>query len=327
VKSFADAPLGGVVVERLARVAAALSDDALEHSSLAAALALGGGGGAGRLRVAQLANAAPRFPQTALSDGMKKAMLAPGDQGPLADLFLVLGPTVAEALGPTLATSGIGKRDRVDARSGLALRNEIAAWAGAFGVREFELYIGGKDALAVQAIPGEPGAIVVGPGVNSPLPVPVRARVARELFAMSRGTTIVGLRDETTVAAIVVAASKIAEVPMGSPPYAMQAEIDKLMSKAISRRTRKLLPEIFQRVVSSVTDARTWARTARASQDRVSAIACGDVGVVLSEALGQPAEHLPALVSGDVRAEELLRFVLSEEYLGLRRSLGLEEAP
>ena len=38
----------------------------------------------------------------------------------------------------------------------------------------------------------------------------VRARVARELFAMSRGTTIVGLRDETTVAAVVVAASKIA---------------------------------------------------------------------------------------------------------------------
>jgi tetratricopeptide (TPR) repeat protein len=327
VKSFSDAPLGGVAVERLARVAAALSDDALEHTALAAAATLGAGGSAARSRVTQLANGAPRFPRTALSDSMKKAVLARGDDGPLADLFLVLGPTLAEALGPTLVTSGVGKRDRVDARSGLALRNEIAAWAGAFGVLEFELYIGGKDPLAVQGIPGEPGAIVVGPGINSPLPVAVRARVARELFAMSRGTTIVGLRDETTVAAVVVAASKIAEVRIESPPYAVQAEIDKLVSKAISRKTRKLLPEIFQRVVAPLTDARTWARAARASQDRISAIACGDVGVVLSDALGQPLESLPEYVSGDVRAEELLRFVLSAEYLGLRRSLGLEGAP
>ncbi len=327
VRSFADAPLGGVVVERLAHVAAALSDDALEHSALAVALTLGAGAGVARMRVAQLANAAPRLPRTALSESMKKALLAPGDEGPLADLFMVLGPTLAEGLGPTLATSGVGKRDRVDARSGLPLRNEIAAWAGAFGVREFDLYVGGKDPTAVQGIPGEPGSIVVGPGLNSPLPIPVRARVARELFAMSRGTTIIGFRDDTAVAAVVVAASKLAEVRFESPQYAVQAEIDKLISKVISKKTKRLLPDIFRRILSSTLDARTWARAARASQDRVAALACGDVGVVLGEALGLSPENLAAHVSGDVRAEELLRFVLSPEYLGLRRSLGLEEAP
>jgi hypothetical protein len=258
---------------------------------------------------------------------MKKALLAPGDEGPFAELFMVLGPTLAEGLGPTLATSGVSKRDRVDERSGLPLRNEIAAWAGAFGVREFDLYVGGKDPTSIQGIPGEPGSIVVGTGLNSPLPITVRARVARELFAMSRGTTIVGLRDDTSVAAVVVAASKIAEVRIESPPYAMQAEIDKLVSKVMSRKTRRLLPEILHRIVSSLLDARTWARAARASQDRVAVLACGDVGVVLSDALGQPQENLPANVSGNVRAEELLRFVLSGEYLGLRRSLGLEETP
>jgi cellulose synthase operon protein C len=327
VNSLAGAPLGGVVVERLAHVAAALKDDALEHTALAAAVALGAGGSAGRLRIAQLASGAPRFPQTALSESMQKALLSPGDEGPLSELFRVLGPTLAEALGPTLATAGVSKRDRVDARSGLPLRNEIAAWAGAFGVQDFELYVGGKDPMAIQGVPGEPGAIVVGPGVNSPLPVAVRARVARTLFAMSRGTTIVGLRDETTVAAVVVAASKLAEVRIDSPPYAVQGEIDKLLSKALARKTRKLLPEIFARIVSSRVDARAWARAARASQDRVASLACGDVGVVLSETLGQPPDQVPAHVTGDVRAEEVLRFVVSSEYLGLRRSLGLEEAP
>lgn len=326
VRSLGDVPLGGVVVERLARVAAAVSDDALEHAALAAAVALGAGGDEARVRVTQLANRAPRFPQTALDESMKKALLASGDEGPLADLFMVLGPTLAEALGPTLATAGVGKRDRVDARSGLPLRNEIAAWAGAFGLQDFELYVGGRDSMAVQGIPGEPGAIVVGPGVNSPLPIPVRARIARELFAMSRGTTIVALRDETTVAAVVVAASKIAEVRIDSPTYAVQAEIDKLLAKAMSRKTRKLLSEIFQRIASSRSDSRTWARAARASQDRVTVLACGDVGIALSEALGQALQDLSAHVSGNVRAEELLRFVVSSQYLGLRRSLGLEGA-
>jgi tetratricopeptide (TPR) repeat protein len=324
VKSLADAPLGGVVVQRVANVAAALGDDPLEHAAIGAAAALGGGGDDARLRVTQLANRAPRVPQTALTDALRRSLAAPGDDGPIADLFAVLGPTLAEALGPTLAATGVGKRDRVEARSGLPLRNEIAAWAGAFGVLEFELYVGGKDTAAVHGIPGEPGAIVVGPGINSPLPVAVRAQVAREIYAMSRGTTIVRLRDETTVAAVVIAACKIADVRVEAPNYAVQAEIDKAVSKAIPRRTKKLLPEICQRIAQSRADARVWARRALASLDRVATLACGDVGIVLSEVLGQPPERLPEHLSGDARAEELLRFVMSRHYLDLRRALGLE---
>jgi cellulose synthase operon protein C len=326
VDGLADEPLGGVVVERLARVAAALSDDALEHAALTAALALGGARDDSWLRVTQLARG-PRFPQTALALPMIRNLASAGDEGPIAELFMVMGPTLAEALGPTLGTAGVGKRDRVDARSGLPLRNEIAAWAGAFGIQEFELYVGGKDATGVQGIPGEPVSIVVGPGINSPLAVPVRARVARELYAVSRGTTTVRLRDETTVAAIVIAACKLAEVRMEAPTYAVQAEIDKLVSKSISRKTKKLLPDICQRIAQSRVDARAWARRALASQDRIAALASGDVAIVLSEALGHPVDRLPEHVRGDARAEELLRFVLSKSYLELRRSLGLEEAP
>jgi tetratricopeptide (TPR) repeat protein len=327
VDSLADAPLGGVVVRRVANVAAALGDEPLEHAALAAAAALGGGGDDARLRVTQLANRAPRVPQTALTDSLRASLAAPGDDGPVAELFAVLGPTLAEALGPTLAAAGVGKRDRVEARSGLPLRNEIAAWAGAFGVLEFELYVGGRDAAIVQGIPGEPGAIVVGPGVNSPLHVHVRAQVARELYAISRGTTIVRLRDETAVAAVVIAACKIAEVRIEAPNYAVQAEIDKAVAKAIPRRTKKLLPEICQRIAASRADARVWSRRALASLDRVAVLACGDVGFVLGEALGQPVDQVAEHVRGDARAEELLRFAMSPLYIELRQALGLEGKP
>ena len=184
--------------------------------------------------------------------------------------------------------------------------------------------MGGRDALGVQGIAGEPHALVVGADLRSPFPLSTRARIARELFALARGTNILRLRDETTVLAIVVAACKLAEVPLRAPGYAVQAEIDRLLSKAIARKTRKLLPEICQRIVAGGADARTWLHGATATLDRVAAIATGDVGVVLADALGQAAERLGDVVQGDPRSEELLRFVLSPSYLDVRRALGLE---
>jgi tetratricopeptide (TPR) repeat protein len=323
---FAKEPLSGAVADRLARVARALSDDALEHAAIGATFALEGGSDDARTRVTQLANIAPRLPVTALTPPMLRSLAAPGDLGPFADLFVVMGPTLGEALGPTLATVGLGRRDRVDPRSGLSLRNEIAAWAGAFGIQEFELYVGGRDPSAVQGIPGETPSIVVGAEVKSPLPSPARAQVARELYAMCRGTTAVRLRDETAMAAVVLAACKLAEVRVDGPTYAVQAEIDKVISKAISRRTRKLLPEICERIAGARSDARAWARRALASHDRVALLASGDVTLILGEILAQPVELLPEHVRGDTRAEELLRFDLSKSYLELRRALGLERA-
>jgi cellulose synthase operon protein C len=218
----------------------------------------------------------------------------------------------------------VGRRDKVDHRSGLALRNEIAAWAGAFGVREFDLYVGGSDPLGVQGIPGSPPSLVVGAGVNAPIAQLARARVARELLGIVRGTTIVRLRDDTTVAAIVVAACKLAQVPIQHPPYAVLAEIERLVGKAIARKTRKLLPHLCEGIVSRGTDARSWARRALASQDRVGVIASGDPSVVLADVLGVSDGNLAQALSGNPRAEELLRFALSPQFLELRRALGLD---
>ena len=261
---------------------------------------------------------------------MIKRVLDPGDRGPMAQLFMALGPTIAEALGPSLAGCGVTRKDRVNPRSGIALRNEIATWAGAFGITEFELYIGGKDPLGVQGIPGEPPALVVGAGVNAPLAPATRARVARELLAMVRGSTIVRHRDETTVAAVVVASCNLADVKVDAPSYAMLADVERLLSKAIARKTKKLLPELCQAIVGSKSgsgsnaDARTWSKRALASHNRVAAIASGDVGIVLVDALGEPLDRLPTVAKGDPRVEDLVRFALSPTYLELRRALGLE---
>jgi lipopolysaccharide biosynthesis regulator YciM len=324
VSSLQARPTDLPAVRRLVKVSRALSDDALQQAALGMLVSLGAADAQAEATFTQLASRKARSPQTAIADAMLRSILAPGDDGPIADLFVVLGPTLAEAFGPSLQACGVGRRDKVDPRSGLALRNEIAAWAGAFGVKEFDLYVGGKEALAVQGIPGETPALVVGASVNAPLSAMTRGRVARELLAMTRGTTIVRSRDDITVAAIVVAACGQAEIKVDHPPYAVLAEVERLLGKALGRKTRKLLPDICRSLVSGNADARAWSKRALASHDRVAVVASGDPAVVLAEVLGVPPDKLGAAVKGNVRAEELLRFVASPRYLEIRRALGLE---
>lgn len=326
VAALQEHPADGPNASRLAKVAKALGDDTLEQITLSVAAALGAADVDGLAAFSQLVQKKPRAPQIALTESNLRLINAPGDGGPLAPLFTLLGPTLAEALGPSLVAMGVSKRDRVDPRSGLALRNEVAAWAGAFGVHTFDLYVGGRDPMAVQGIPGEPAALVVGHGINAPLTTALRGRVARELYAIARGTTVLRSRDSTTIAAIAVAACRLAEVPFDAPPYAVLAEVEKQLSKAIARRTRKLLPEICHKMSDARVDGQSWSRRALATLDRVQALAAGDVVPVLADILGATEGRPSTAALTEPRAEELLRFVLSPPFLELRRALGLESA-
>ena len=116
---------------------------------------------------------------------------------------------------------------------------------------------------------------------------------------MSRGTTIARSRDDVTIAAIVVAACRIAEVRIDHPPYAVLAEIERLIGKAISRKTRKSIGDPCRAIVSGRAEPRAWTRRVLASHDRIAVIASGDPAVVLCEVLGVPIEDLYALAGYD----------------------------
>ena len=315
-------------IRRLARVVHITGNQELEHITLALGAALGVNDAAGDTLLAQYIAKKPRMPQIAFTPATLGRLMAPGDDAPIATLFAALGPTLTEALGPALAALGVSRKDRVDAKSGLQVRNEIAAWTGAFGISEFELYIGGRDPNGVQGAPGEPPALVIGTNVTSPLSPSMRARVARELCGVVRGTTVLRSRDENTIAAIVVSACKLAEVPIQAPTYAVQAEVDKLVSKAIPRRVKKMLPDICRAVVGSKQDARTWTNAAMLSLARASLVASADATTTLGDLLGETPEALRETLREHLKNDELamnlVRFALSPVYLELRRALGLE---
>jgi cellulose synthase operon protein C len=322
VEALARDPLDPERVHRLARIAQRLDRPALRQAALGALVALGEGNQEIDRELSLLDQRMAHLPQMAVDDSALPELADPEDRGAVPELMRALATPLAELLGPGLDAFGVGKRERVNPRSGLAVRNELAAWAGALGVGDFEMYVGGKDAQGVYGVPGEVPSVVVGSGVGAPLSSLHRQAVARELFALRRGTTILRHRDPTDIAALVVAACRTAGVDLPSPQYAMLGEFSRLLGKELTRRTRKQLPELAAAVVRSGQDVLAWVQAANSSLDRLAAIAAGDVSNVLASSTGYRGQ-IGASMEAQARAARLLTFVLSPTYLALREQLGM----
>ncbi|HKO46608.1 MAG TPA: hypothetical protein VJV79_02730 [Polyangiaceae bacterium] len=318
---LAQTPLDTARVERTARIAAYLGKAPLRQAALGALIALGVTSDAVEQELSRIDQRVANVPRIAIDDSALPNLADPEDKGPIAELMSVLATTICEELGPSLAAYGITKKERVDSRLGLPVRNEIAAWAGALGVGEFELYVGGRDADAVVAIASEIPAIVLGSAVTAPLSPRHRQAVARELFALRRGTTVLRHRETTEIGALVVAACRVGEVTLASPAYAMLPEFQRALGKA-PRRVKKLLPDLARAVERSEQDPIAWARAAVSSLDRMATIAAGDVSWVLA-AGGRERGVLGLSDEASARARRLLAFVLSPGYLELREKLGM----
>ncbi|MCS6901475.1 MAG: hypothetical protein NZX77_17115, partial [Polyangiaceae bacterium] len=115
----------------------------------------------------------------------------------------------------------------------------------------------------------------------------------------------------------------LAGLRLEAPPFAILGDVQRQLDKAISRKVRKMLPELCQPVVASNLDVRAWAKASQRSLDRMAAIASGDVSLVLADVLNTPRQDLSRALSNNDRAERLLRFVLSPQFLELRNRLGM----
>src|SRR5262249_24619834 len=149
------------------KLAAFGQDSGLRQATLGCLVALGKGTRTISEEIAKLDTRVAARPQIKLDDQAMAEIADPQDNGPIADLFLVMADTVTLALGPSLASLGVTKKDRIEARGGHPLRFAVAEWMGAVGlIGDFELYIGGPDAHGVHGIAGETPAIVLGKGLT-----------------------------------------------------------------------------------------------------------------------------------------------------------------
>ncbi len=322
VQRLSSDPMDAEQVDRLARIAGKLENAPLRQAALGVLVALGEGTRQIDGELAVLDQRVARLPQIAIDESALPELCDPDDTGPIPRLVRELAPTIAEALGPGLTTFGVGKRERVDPRAGLPVRNNVAAWAGALGLGDFDLYIGGSDPNAVYGVATERPALVIGSGVGAPLTPYHRQLVARELFALRRGTTILRHRPPTDIAALIVAACRLAGVQVPSPHYAMLDEFERQLGKQMARRVRRLLPDLAGPVAEVGQDLLSWVQAATSSLDRLAAVAAGDVSYVLADNPGSRGQ-IGASIEAQERAQRLLGFVLSPSYLAVRERLGM----
>jgi len=324
VQQLAKEPFDADRVALLAKIAGAGQDSALRQATLGVLVALGREDQGLSQELAKLDSRVAARPQIALDARATAEIADPDDGGPVAELFALLAETVALALGPSVSSLGVGKRDRVDARGGHPLRLAVAEWMGAIGFEgDFDLYVGGPTPAGVHGVAGEQPALVLGPEISAPLNPAARSAIAREVFALRRGITSVRTRDPAAIASVAIAACNEVGIAMPNPGYAVYNEVHRGIHKEISRKVKKTITDVCQRFAQSGQDATEWAAAAQRSIDRMAVIAAGDVSLVLSDALNVPREALGDAVPNNERARRLLAFVLSPSYLELRKKLGM----
>ncbi|MBM4376684.1 MAG: tetratricopeptide repeat protein [Deltaproteobacteria bacterium] len=260
-------------------------------------------------------------PAIALDDRALATLCDDDDAGPLAELFALIAEVVTAALGPSLRSEAVTRKDRLE--SGDPLRVDIARWMGAVGFDDFELLLGGRKRRGVAGVAADLPTLIVGVDVQAPLDAGGRAAIAREAFALRRGITAVLHNDEHTIASIVASVSNDVGVAMPVPPLAIYKEVDRAMRKAMSRKLRKDAAELCAQIVETRQDVSAWLAAARRSIDRMALVAAGDAGTVLDAVIG--SRGTPARVGWETnpRAISLLRFALSRDYLELRHRLGM----
>jgi hypothetical protein len=309
-------------VERLSRVASSLGDDRLRQATLGALAALGVDPVSLDAELTRLDRRVARVPSIAIDESALPDLADPDDHGPIAELMRELGSTITAAIGPSLEALGTHRKERVDPKAGHPIRNEIAAWAGALGIGELDVYVGGRHPQGIHGVATEPPSLVVGSGVTAPLSPLHRQAIARELFALRRGTTVLGHREAHEVAALVVAACRIGGVELAAPAFALLGEFQRQLAKEMPRRVKKVLPELALRIRDEEQDPVEFYRAATASLDRMAALAAGDVSWVLTPDAANRG-RAPASIEGQERMKRLLSFVLSPTYLALREALGM----
>ncbi len=316
-------PLDAERLKLLFRLASVLDNTPLRQVTVGALAALGESSRELDAALLELSAEGIVSPRLAMDAESVPDLLDLNDNGALAELMREAAPSFGEILGPTLQSFEIHKKQRVEPRLGLPIRNEIAAWAGALGLGEFDLYIGGEEPDAVRGLVGDTPALLVGTSVVSPLSPAHRQAVARELFALKQGTSILRSREPADIAALIAATGQVLGVNLEGPSYAMTAEFVRLLSRGLGRKAKKTLPPLVERVQAESQDPLVWIASALSSMDRVAALASGDVSWVIAK---EPSARRKRLTSPDDRARlgRLLSFVLGPRYLELRKQLGLE---
>jgi tetratricopeptide (TPR) repeat protein len=319
IRSTSRSPTDADALQRLARVAEQLGDAPLRQATVGALVALGHAEDASRAELVSLERRISTIPPLPVSSDVLAELADPDDTGPFSELLALVAPYLADAFGPPRHAFALNRKERISARSGEPLRDEIAAWVHAFALSDFDLYLSPVPSERLVVLETNPLTVIVGASVTAPLGPFQRLSLARSLYAAKRGLGPLIQLEQGEVLALIAALCSVAGVELAGPPHARQRDFERQLSSLLPRKARKGLQERARPVREEQARLDVWVRAVTASLDRVSAVAVGDASVILADA---PARDLTTPAQED-RARRLLSFMLSPEFQALRERFGV----
>jgi tetratricopeptide (TPR) repeat protein len=250
---------------------------------------------------------------------------APGDAAGPVEAATTLGEVAIAVAHIEPATFGVNKANRLSAREGNPVREELAALLDFFGLELGDFYVGGDDPLRIAAIPA-PGAVhcwVVGAQVGSPFTAAQRFAVGRQAMALRLGVSPLVLgRSEEEALQLFRATALV--VQKSAPPSGEQADLSALVrqiDKAITRKARKSLQAVLPAIMQDEQALADYIAAVRLTCLRAGLFVGGELEGALQAVLGERFDTVA--VSRSPAAFDLVAFWVSREISGLRHEMGL----
>jgi tetratricopeptide (TPR) repeat protein len=265
-------------------------------------------------------------------------VLPPEGRTVLLEVAEAIAGVGAKALRTDLGELGISTRDRVSARSGNATRALLDRVARMLNVTDVELVIAPTINSVRVIAHDEPWVVVPRALVEMPEPLQMAA-LARAVTRIALGVPWLEELPASHVEAFLVAAARIVAPAFATegidPSTSLAAQYEPAIAKALSRKQRRLLEELGQRVPlppDRLPEAELLVSSLTRAEVRTAYLVTGDLLATLDEIrLHDPAlrnaterpgpRSLSTLLEHPI-AGDVCRFALTAEATALRKRVG-----
>ncbi len=318
-------PLNQSEIKRLSELCHEGGDDELERVALGTRALLGTLPSALAARLQTLAEAINDQPREAWTQNELATILPEELASPVAVFAQILGRRLTLELEADLEARGVNGMMRFDEFSGNPVREEIAPWATALGISDFELFVGGRDSESISGLQLDLPTLIVGKNVELPFGLQERARLVSLLVAMKAGLCVYASQPTEITTLWLRAAVDVADPSAQESPALVdelsreEQEIRSHLNEHLTAEEKAELKEILDEVGSARESVFTLPSAVQKAGLRLAAIITGDPSIVRA---------LPDLIPADEqeRAQamgDLIDFCLSNEFRAARQKARL----
>jgi tetratricopeptide (TPR) repeat protein len=321
-------PLDLETISRLREISTLLERSGAVDACLDAIAVIGGAGALDR--------PGADLPAAVADPGRLRVLLLHRDEreSPASVVARMAGPLTGEVFAAAEGFPAVPRGAFVERPAADPLATWILGWGAAIGAERIDVARHGEDPRGSVTLPGVTPAVVINPDLALPLDARSRFFLARHVWRAAAGLGAFHEGDAATPLRWVLALASACLGDGAALPLPTDRILVDRARKALSRKLRKALTEPCRALLAvSPQQLRLWTAAISHSADRFGLLVAGDLAGALNwiveesagpNGLRRLAENPADTLAKVPRARQLIRFVLSPDYLAARSVAGLE---